>query len=308
MERRNKEEEKRSPVSFIYLPCLPIFLPYPHRPSPSIICFLSSYSPVGRRKSRKSTLVFSCRLWWSDPLLIYIIVWLWALRVTGRFFLPSFAPRSHSPLASFVPSFYLAPPGWHHLPNIPKPPPPGGKSLKWFSAPCHTVFNTYASESNSSISWSPQLWVGRRWRKMIISCKGTRSSVTSAYRNGKKKIPGNPSHEGDQSISREGLNRRKGEIEKMHLYLQPTRHIHKQGSNPSVEKGTWDELTRYVSHILIVHFTLISLINKQFIHLNANCINSTPCSSKCVASGASIRLISSDIRLTRRWIPGCWEM
>lgn len=72
---------------------------------------------------------------------------------------------------------------------------------------------------------------------MIISCKGTRSSVTSAYRNGKKKIPGNPFHEGDQSISREGLNRRKGEIEKMHLYLQPTRHIHKQGSNLSVEKG-----------------------------------------------------------------------
>lgn len=119
--------------SALYIPRVrPIFLPYPHRPPPSIVCFLSSYSPVGTRKGRKSMLVFR-----------------------GRFFLPSFAPRSHSPLANSLPS-YLALPGWHHLPNIPKPPPPGGKSLKWFSAPCHTVFNTYASESNNSISWSPQ--------------------------------------------------------------------------------------------------------------------------------------------------------
>lgn len=42
-----------------------------------------------------------------------------------------------------------------------------------------------------------------------------------------------------------------------------------------------------MSHIRTVHFTLISRINKQFIHLKANCMNSTPCSSKCAASGAS---------------------
>lgn len=120
--------------------------------------------------------------------------------------------------------------------------------------------------------------------------------------NPKRNVLGNPSHEGGQSISREVLNRRKGGIAKMRLYLQPDCHVHKQSSKPVDKKCTkrLNELTRYVSHILIVHFTLISLINKQFIHLNANCINSTPCSSKCVANGASIRIISSDIRLTRR--------
>ena len=34
--------------------------------------------------------------------------------------------------------------------------------------------------------------------------------------------------------------------------------------------------------------TLISRINRQFIHLNANCMNSTPCSSKWAASGAIV--------------------
>lgn len=37
-----------------------------------------------------------------------------------------------------------------------------------------------------------------------------------------------------------------------------------------------DKLTRYVSHILMVHLTEISRMSKQFIHLNANCMNSTP--------------------------------
>jgi hypothetical protein len=38
----------------------------------------------------------------------------------------------------------------------------------------------------------------------------------------------------------------------------------------------------------IVHLTLISRINKQFIHLNANCMNSTPSSSKCIARGTGL--------------------
>jgi hypothetical protein len=45
-------------------------------------------------------------------------------------------------------------------------------------------------------------------------------------------------------------------------------------------------LTRYVSHILIVHLKLISLMRRQFIHLNANWRYSTPCSSKWAARGA----------------------
>lgn len=43
----------------------------------------------------------------------------------------------------------------------------------------------------------------------------------------KRNVLGNPSHEGGQSISREVLNRRKGEIAKMRLYLQPECHVHK---------------------------------------------------------------------------------
>lgn len=58
----------------------------------------------------------------------------------------------------------------------------------------------------------------------------------------------------------------------------------------------------------MVFFTLISLINKQFIHLNANCMNSTPSLPKCSYSGRSIRDTSSAMRFTERWMPGCEAM
>jgi hypothetical protein len=89
-------------------------------------------------------------------------------------------------------------------------------------------------------------------------------------------------------------------------------------------------LTRYVSHIRMVFCTLISLINKQFIQRNANCINSTFCDSRCANNGAegkkglyeqtgacaqqqrsyrpSIRATNSAILLTLLCIPGCAKM
>jgi hypothetical protein len=45
--------------------------------------------------------------------------------------------------------------------------------------------------------------------------------------------------------------------------------------------------TRYVSHMRIVFGTEISRMSRQFIHRNANCMNSTPCCARCAASGAA---------------------
>jgi len=64
----------------------------------------------------------------------------------------------------------------------------------------------------------------------------------------------------------------------------------------------------YVSHILMVFLTLISLINKQFIHRKLNWINSTPSSSRCFASCPSILAVRSRSAATWRWIPGCAKM
>jgi len=51
--------------------------------------------------------------------------------------------------------------------------------------------------------------------------------------------------------------------------------------------------TIYVSHILMVFLTLISLIKRQFIHRKLNCINSTPSVSRCFARGPSILAVRS---------------
>jgi hypothetical protein len=63
-------------------------------------------------------------------------------------------------------------------------------------------------------------------------------------------------------------------------------------------------LTRYVSHILMVHLKLISLMRRQFIHLNANWRYSTPCSSKWAARGAvAVRQCDSQLAEFR----SCWS-
>ena len=51
-------------------------------------------------------------------------------------------------------------------------------------------------------------------------------------------------------------------------------------------ENTRQLLTKYVSHIRIVFFTLISRISKQFIQRKANCINSTFSDCKCAKSEA----------------------
>ena len=47
----------------------------------------------------------------------------------------------------------------------------------------------------------------------------------------------------------------------------------------------------------MVFFTLISRINKQFIHLNANCMNSTFCFSRWAARGAMVENMHECVRL-----------
>lgn len=63
-------------------------------------------------------------------------------------------------------------------------------------------------------------------------------------------------------------------------------------------------LTRYVSHILIVFFTLISRMRRQFIHLKLNWMNSTPSRSMCLANVPSILAVRSRNAATCRWMPG----
>lgn len=100
MERRNKEEGVRRQVqsAFIYPSYSPIFLPYPHRPPPSIIRFSLAVHQSSHARAEKidTSVQPSITMKWSIISLHKRLI-MSVTRVTGRFFLPSFAPRSHSP-------------------------------------------------------------------------------------------------------------------------------------------------------------------------------------------------------------------
>ena len=91
--------------------------------------------------------------------------------------------------------------------------------LKWLWAFCQMEFSTKASLRSISISWSPQSWVGKDCRNMIIPCESRKprsKGCTSYYR------PGNPFVVAFRSTLQEMQNTRINEIGKMHPGLPPT--------------------------------------------------------------------------------------